>query len=281
MNAVIVVGTDGSAGATRAVMWAAQDAALKRSRLQIAHVLETARADVPYNPPREVAERLLAEAARSARELGPAVEVTVRLLAGHPATELRALAENADELVVGSRGLGGFASALLGSVSLGVAGRVHRPVVVVRPAAAAQGAAAQGAAAQAEIVVGVDGSADSEAALEYAVTEAALRQAPLRVVRAWQVPPHVMSFDPLAAQQEQAELVADLLAPWRDKHPEVSFTKDVVCAHPAAALVNASKNATLVVVGSRGRGQFAAAVLGSVSHGVLCHAHCPVAVVRR
>lgn len=189
MNAVIVVGTDGSPGATAAVVWAAEHAALKESQLQIVHVIEAAQADVSHDPPREAAERFLAEAARTARELSPGVEVTIRLPVGHPAAELRALAEQADELVVGTRGRGGFASAVLGSVSLSVAGHLHGPVVVVRPTAARHG----------DIVVGVDDSADSEAALAYALTEAAVRKAPLRVLRAWQVPPHVITFDQIAA----------------------------------------------------------------------------------
>ncbi|MEU6998694.1 universal stress protein, partial [Nonomuraea sp. NPDC046570] len=79
---------------------------------------------------------------------------------------------------------------------------------------------------------------------------------------------------------EESEAARQRLIPWRVKHPDVQMNESAVCEHPVSALAEASRTADLVVVGSRGLGGFASAVLGSVSHGILHHAHCPVAVVR-
>jgi nucleotide-binding universal stress UspA family protein len=277
MNDLIVVGTDGSPGADAALAWAADDAVRKGLRLELVHVLERGTYDLPRYPMPglleklgEAAEAMLAEKAEMVRTRWPGVEVTTRVKAGSATAELRMRAESAAELVVGSRGRGGFASALLGSVGLGVAGHAHGTVVVVRPAVAERG----------QVVAGLDATDSSEPALAYAFTEAALRHVPLRAVYAYDVPLHALSLNVERLRRSQYEFVRDRLAPWRAKHPEVDVIEDITSVHPVAALTEASKDAGLVVVGNRGHSGVAAAVLGSVSHGVLHHAHCPVAVVR-
>ncbi|WP_433427693.1 universal stress protein [Nonomuraea sp. CA-141351] len=278
MNDVIVVGTDGSPGADAALAWAAGDAARKGLRLELVHVIERGTYDLPRYPVPglletlgEAAEVMLEEKVQTVMAGWPGVEVATRVVTGSAVADLRARAESAAELVVGSRGRGGFASALLGSVSLGVAGHAHGTVVVVRAVAAERG----------QLVVGVDETDSSEPALAHAFAEASLRRAALRAVYAYAVPVHAVSLNLDRLQQAQYEFLRDRLVPWQAKHPEVNVIEDITSVHPVAALTEASRDADLVVVGNRGRGGMVSAVLGSVSHGVLHYAHCPVAVVRR
>jgi nucleotide-binding universal stress UspA family protein len=278
MNDVIVVGTDGSPGADAALAWAADDAARKGLRLELVHVIERGTYDLPRYPVPglletlgEAAEVMLEEKVQTVMAGWPSVEVATRVVTGSAVADLRARAESAAELVVGSRGRGGFASALLGSVSLGVAGHAHGTVVVVRATTAERG----------QLVVGVDETDSSEPALARAFAEASLRRAALRAVYAYAVPVHAVSLNLDRLQRAQYEFLRDRLVPWRAKHPEVNVIEDITSVHPVAALTEASRDADLVVVGNRGHGGMVSAVLGSVSHGVLHYAHCPVAVVRR
>jgi nucleotide-binding universal stress UspA family protein len=139
------------------------------------------------------------------------------------------------------------------------------------------------------IVVGVDGSTGSLAALGWAVDEARQRGTSLRVVMTWQMPqnygspiiwatgmnPSVDAKAVLAqAADSEAERLKDEVAP-----DDVPTTWDVVQGHPAWKLIDMSKGADLLVVGSRGHGGFVGAMLGSVSQHVVIHAHCPVVVV--
>ncbi|MET9342896.1 universal stress protein [Nonomuraea sp. NPDC003804] len=278
MTEQIVVGTDGSPDAAVAVAWAAGDAERKGARLHVVHVVDYAR----YSTPRfssmnlqdeltKAGQALLEHTAMDVRDNRPGLAVTTQLAVGHPVAELSVLSEDAAELVVGTRGLNALAGAVLGSVSLGVVSHARGVVVVAREAPPVGD----------EVVVGVDASEASRPALAHAFTEAARRRVPLRVVHAWQVPVHFISFDRDAALQAQTRALRDLVAPWRAERPDVEVIEDLVCAPPIIALVTAAKRAGLLVVGSRGRGGVkSAALLGSVSHGVLHRARCPVAVVR-
>ncbi|MEU1883590.1 universal stress protein [Streptosporangium sp. NPDC020072] len=279
MTAHVVVGTDGSPSAEAAVGWAAEDAVRRGGALRIVHVRE----DWRRGTPRELEESLTEEArgvletaASLARGRAPGVDVTTSLETGRPVEVLRREAEDAEQIVIGSRGRGGFAGLLLGSVSLSLAGHVAVPVVVVR---------GEEHGGHGGVVVGFDGSPESEAALEYAFGEAARRGAGLRALHAWQLPVMAVgsvAYTPLIEDISGTEerLATEILAPWRERHPEVEVEQTVLFEHPVFALGEASKAADLVVVGSRGLGGFGSAVLGSVSHGVLHHASCPVAVVR-
>jgi nucleotide-binding universal stress UspA family protein len=134
------------------------------------------------------------------------------------------------------------------------------------------------------VVVGIDDSSISEAALAFAFDAAAARGVGLVVVHAWSptaiddaLAP-VMDWD--AATAEEDALLAERLAGWERKHPEVAVRRTVVRNGAVRSLVAASREAQLVVVGSRGRGNATGLLLGSVSHGVLHASHCPVAIVR-
>ncbi|MFI7707446.1 universal stress protein [Nonomuraea sp. NPDC049480] len=279
---MITVGVDGSVTARAAVEWAANDAFRMRVPLRIVHAVDRTPYQVGRYPNPSLPDALLREGRRILREAEalvherqPTVEVTTQEVEGAPATVLRDQAKDATEIVVGSRGLGGFAGALLGSVSTQVAGHARCPVVVVRP---------EHRPVHGEVVVGVDDSPECEPALAYAFEQAKLRGATLRAVHAWQLPVHAFApeatYDMDEVRTAQHQVVRDRLNAAREEYPQVTVVEDVHAAHPVDALVEASGKADLLVVGSHGRGAMGSMVLGSVSRGALHHANCPVAVVR-
>ncbi|MDP4507140.1 universal stress protein [Nonomuraea turcica] len=269
----IVIGVDGSAPATAAVEWAAADAQRRELSMRILHVCE----QWPYRvDTTRYCAGTLAAAADRARALTRGVEVTTQLLSGNVVDTLIGESGSADSVVIGSRGLGGFAGMMVGSVSMGVAGHAAGPVVVVRETSVV---------VHGRVVVGYDGSEHSEAAMRYAVEQARAREVPLHVIYAWQAP--VVSTYAAAygsfledAYEQETETAQERVARWRDGNPDVAITDETVVGHPVNFLIEAGGTADLVVVGSRGLGGFASAVLGSVSHAVLHHLRCPVAVVR-
>ncbi|MEO3867627.1 universal stress protein [Nonomuraea sp. B12E4] len=280
---MIIVGVDGSVTSRAAVEWAANDALRMRVPLRIVHAVDRSWYQVGRFPIDDVPDTLLREGRRILREAlalvherQPSVEVTTQDVEGTPAVVLCDQAKDATEIVVGSRGLGGFAGALLGSVSTQVAVQARCPVVVVR--------GERRPVPYGEVVVGVDDSAECEPALACAFEQAKLRGAALRVVHAWQLPVHAYApevaydMDEIRAAQHQG--VRDRLAAFRKDYPQVEVIEHVPVAHPVAALTEASGRADLLVMGSHGRGPLGSALLGSVSRGVLHHANCPVAVVR-
>jgi len=289
MSAHIVVGVDGSEPAMAAVRYAATDAVRRGCGLRIVHVAEPWAHETLTGEARRrsgAAERaalhvtycegVLSAAEAAARERQPDVEVTTELRTGRVVETFLAESARAEQVVLGSRGLGGFAGLVLGSVTMGVAGHAAAPVVVVRE---------EPATVYGEVVVGFDAHPVSQAALEYALEEAARRGSRLRAVFAWQPPafsPAILGYTPVWEDAFEAERTAAhrLLEPWREKFPRVELIESTVCGHPVPALRDASERADLVVVGSRGLDILGSAVLGSVSHGVLHHVRRPVAVVR-
>jgi nucleotide-binding universal stress UspA family protein len=167
---------------------------------------------------------------------------------------------------------------MLGSTSVAVAARAACPVVVVRQLPEVE-------SWRPGVVVGADGSEASAEALRYAFAQAVDRELPLKVVHVW--PPRVTraflapalraSLATIAASDEA--LVAEEVARWAEKYPEVKVHRHVLRANPVKALVDHSRGAELLVLGCRVRAEARGIVLGSVSQGVLQHAHCPVAVV--
>jgi nucleotide-binding universal stress UspA family protein len=139
------------------------------------------------------------------------------------------------------------------------------------------------------IVVGVDGSARAQTALQFAVREAALREAKLRIVCAWEVPPAVYAGG-FAPGLDQAALdgfragaetiVREAIAAAKELQPAIDCEGKALEGQPAEVLLDEGRDADLIVVGNRGHGGFASLLLGSVSHQVVQHAHCPVTVVR-
>jgi nucleotide-binding universal stress UspA family protein len=198
---------------------------------------------------------------------------------GDPAVVLAGESKRAELVVLGDRGLGGFTGLLLGSVAVALSAHAACPVVVVR------GVEADPAVSRPEpVVVGVDGSQGSTAAVDFAVESAVLRGVPLVAVHAWRDVLVDATMAPLvdwdAVESDEREVLAERLAGTRAEHPDLVLRRLVVRDRPARALVDESRNAQLVVVGSRGRGGMQGLLLGSVSQQLLHHAHCPVAVVR-
>ncbi|WP_253775195.1 universal stress protein [Goodfellowiella coeruleoviolacea] len=270
MTHPVVVGVDGSAPAVAAALWAAAEAELRQAPLVVLVVND--------DPEREDhATSAAHEAADQCRQRSPGVDVVEEVVHGHVVEELLARSARSQLVVLGSRGRGGFASMLLGSVSTSVASHAHCPVVVVRGGGKATG----------PVVVGVDDSPASDAALEFAFGMAAEHRASLVAVQAWQEAAFGFTFidtTPLpdwdVVGQRIATHLAEKLAAWHQQYPAVHTLVLDRRSHPVVALTDVAQAARLLVVGHRGRGGFAGMLLGSVAHGVLHHAACPVAVVR-
>jgi nucleotide-binding universal stress UspA family protein len=287
MNRPVVVGVDGSPPSLVAAEHAAR-AAVQRSRpLHLVHgYLHPLGYGVPVNPydlglpaPTEDGQKMLEQAAADLVERWPGLAVEVRQVAGGPGATLVEESRRAELVVVGSRGLGGFAGLLLGSVGTQVASHAHCPVLVVRPAEEPIPVAGP-------VLVGVDGSEPAELAVGQAADEATRRGTGLVLTHVRppdgerRVPDEVAET-PAAAHAESAELLATAAAAVRGSHPGLPVEGRVLrAAKPEQALIEASGDAALVVVGSRGRGGFAGMLLGSVSQALVQHAHCPVLVAR-
>jgi nucleotide-binding universal stress UspA family protein len=283
----IVVGVDGSEVSLEAVEWAAAEAAARHRRLRVVHAFIWPLLRVPVGPStygpvdgglQAAAQRILDKALLRAKESAPGVDVSTVMPVGAPVPVLLSEIEDAPLVVLGSRGLGGFSGLLVGSTGVQVATHAPCPVIVVRPVSAEPPNSMAD-----QVVVGVDGSALSVAAIEFGFAEAV--RLGVGVVAVHVVASRVPgdgSVDVLTEEHapEQARVLAESLAGWQEKHPDMPIRRVVLRGHAGRALAEASKGARLLVVGSRGLGSFRGMLLGSVSHAVLHHAHCPVAVVR-
>lgn len=284
----VVAGVDGSEPALHAVRWAAHEAVRRGVPLRLVHVCHL----MPVRHPRQVApppeyrdaileqgRHWLAEAEEAARHAQPGLVVSTDLREGIAADVLIGQSRSARLMVVGSRGLGGFGALLLGSVSVALAAHSHSPVAVVRTPAEDTGAG--------PVLVGVDGSELSEAAVVFAFETAAARGVPVIALHtwfdtdvsgAWAAIPATIDWEYLGKQAEQA--LTEAMAPWRARFPDVEVREVVERERPARALLRHGAGAALIVVGSRGRGAVAGLGLGSVSQTLLHHAERPVVVVR-
>ncbi|MFB4267949.1 universal stress protein [Nonomuraea sp. GTA35] len=282
MNHVIVVGVDGSDAATAAVEWAADDAARAGARLRIVHAVGRTPYEIAmFATPGQgdaimvSAQSVLDDAEAVARKRQPGIEVGCELLQGAATAALRNQAGDSAEIVIGGSGLGGLPGAALGSVSAHVAGHAHGPVVVVR---------SDPDTTHGEVVVGLEDYPACEPALAYAFEQARLRASTLRAVYAWQPPAHAhipdSAYDLDEIHAAQCRIAAVILQGWRQRYPQVPVIEDVRRTHPVDALVSASAQADLVVVGSQGRGAIGTVMLGSVTLGILHGARSSVAVVR-
>ncbi|GAA1880203.1 universal stress protein [Streptantibioticus ferralitis] len=280
---IVVVGFDRSQAASRALAWAADEAARRETELHILHALgvylpETTHQGVPDKDLLE-AEEDLEQAARRAQEGRDGLVVTWEAVWDEPVAALIRMTRQVALAVVGARGLNRFSAVLLGSVSQRVAAHSAGPVVVVRGTQDKANVAVPGA-----VVLGA-APGESPDAVEFAFAEAARWHAPLHVVRAWMYPQVLPGYlaVPLSdaeeyVAKERAEL-ADMLASGRYAFPDVDVTEEIRPTEPEEALINASHTARLVVVGARRHRPPFSMPLGKVVQRVLHHADCPVAVV--
>lgn len=282
----VVAGVDGSDSALDAVRWAAHEAVRRRVPLRLVHAfawphgrhIGEPRLGDYHTIMLNAARAMVATAANVAREVEPDAEIEEQVIVGFPVPVLESESERAQVLVVGNRGLGGITGLFVGSVATTLAARSACPLVVVRGLSRAEELTTR------PVVVGVDGTPNSEGAIAFAFEAAAARRVPLVAVHAWwdllldpTVAPMV-DFDAFAS--EEAEVLSERLAGWTEKYPDVPVERVLARDRPAHQLVKQAERAQLVVVGTRGRGALAGLVLGSVSHALLHSSPCPVAVVR-
>jgi nucleotide-binding universal stress UspA family protein len=281
----IVVGVDGSRSALDAALWAADEAAQRRLPVRLVHAEDFARACAGgVAPPQSffdelqaAGEQVLADAAAAIRRRHPELDLEVHL---DPAGSVPALIEQtggARLLVLGSRGLGGFRGMLAGSTAAALVAHGHCPVAVIRGVTPDAAVPEEGS-----VVVGVDGSAIGEAAIATAFDEASWRGAELVAVHSWREHPAERGETgrSAAARESEHELLAERLAGWQEKYPDVAVRRVLAEGAPVECLLDAAGHAQLVVVGSRGRGGFAGMLLGSTSQALIHHATCPLLVVR-
>ncbi|WP_158888104.1 universal stress protein [Amycolatopsis anabasis] len=288
-NPAIVVGVDGSDRALHAVRWAALSAARHRAPLRLVHAAAFpdlfVGAAVP--PPPGVKDllrargwKLLREARRLAESVAT-VDLHTEVVPDLPAPYFVEASKSARMLVLGASGRGQFTGLLAGSITVNLAAHAHCPVVAVR------GEGWEEARGDRPVVVGIDGSPASEPAIEYAFAEASARDVGLVAVHAWGDGDFASVFaeaelyfewEPLGDSERR--LLAERLAGWSEKYPDVPVERVVVRDRPRHELLTRSKSAQLVVVGSRGRGGFGGLLLGSTSQALLHRADCPVMIAR-
>ncbi|MFE0752009.1 universal stress protein [Gordonia sp. NPDC058843] len=297
MTASTIVGIDGSATARAAACWAARDARLHNSPVELISAAcpsagLVAESPQALEPLRRRAERALSESRRAIAEssgagvaTSPADPVATRVECAPPIPTLLDASAAARMLVVGNRGHRAGDRVALGSVAVALAEHCRSPLTVVHdpgPAAPEQMSAA--------VVVGVDGSPASRRAAAAAFAEAAVRGVPLTVVHAWtdsdgsDRDPTTLSLDhDLIAWRKLRTRVAawldDELSILRRDHPAVLVRSSISRDRPARALLDHAQAAQLVVLGARGRGGFERMLLGSTSLAVLRRARCPVMVI--
>lgn len=283
----IVVGYDGSPASEMAAHWAADETERRHTRMRLVHVLALPVASSPMGlavtlqsePLRLAAEQLLDQTRRRIRSEHPGLDIDMVVEFGGTAASLLQEATEAALVVLGSRGLGEFRDLTAGSVSAHVATHAHCPVVVIPPRWNSEGANG--------IVVGVDGSEVSAAAVDFAFEQAQARGTTLTAVLAWNDPVRTgpgdllpLVYDLDALEQEAAAVLAESIAGHAEKYPDVEVRQELVRGHADDVLIDVGRSAELLVVGSRGRGAFRGLLLGSTSRSLVHYAPCPVAVVR-
>jgi nucleotide-binding universal stress UspA family protein len=287
----IVVGIDGSPASDLALDQAADEAARRHVPLEVLHALEGDLghgADEHGRTLRRNARATADRATERARRSHPDIAVVTTVEHADAVTALKEASDRAALLVVGSRGFGGFAGLLMGSVSLPVAATTNCPVLVVRPHGRPSIDTTGPAAADTDggIVIGV-ADRDCSPAVEAAFAQAQARGLPLHAVHAWTHPTAYAAAVPYWPgvefindwRSEAGRTLAAAIAPFREKYPDVAVTEDVVLDTASHALLDASAKADLVVLAAHRRTARLGANLGRVTHAVLHHATTPVLLV--
>lgn len=285
----IVVGVDGSAPSRVAIDWAARNAARRGAPLTLVHVLPGAVVQAWIQVPlpatfvedeKQAAREILADAVAvvdAATEGGERVRVDQKVVSGQPISALADLTKDAEMIVVGSRGLGKWERRLLGSVSTGLVQHAHCPVAVIHdedPLIPHPD--------RAPVVVGIDGSPASEHATAIAFDEASRRGVDLVAVHTWRDAGYELpGAGWTEVQPEEEMLLAERLAGWQERYPDVTVHRVLHPDQPGRSLLDEAEKGQLLVVGSHGRGGFAGMLLGSVSSQVVQSSRIPVIVARR
>ena len=296
MNPGVVVGVDGSSSSKRAVQWAAHEARMRNLPLTLVHVVVTPSwgpapwllSNDPLPLPAEEdpaleksGRKIIADAIKIAEDSTHGTgrpEINSELFFSVPVPTLVDLSKEAQMVVVGRRGQHRLRGILLGSVSTGLIHHAHCPVAVIGDAAPIGPKNSRR-----PVVVGIDGSPASELATAIAFDEASWRRVDLIALHAWSDPDlsKGLSMEWTAQQSIAIKNLAERLAGWRERYPDVTVHPRVVWDNPATHLLDEAKSAQLLVVGSHGRGGFAGMLLGSVSTAVAHAARFPVIVARQ
>ncbi|WP_395729215.1 universal stress protein [Nakamurella sp.] len=285
----IVVGVDDSDAATQAARWAADEASRRHCELRLVHGFTlpavagypefSADSDDLPEVMRRDGEAMLDQVATDLRRRHPGLTVTTRLVYERTSVVLRSESAGAVLTVVGSGGESRLSGALLGSVTLAAASTGPAPVAIVHIGDRER--------TSGPVVVGIDGTATSDDAVGFAFHEASIRRAELLAVHVWNdlvVPgSHRLQnplLDPERIRQQEREVLAERIAGWADKYPDVAVRQILVEGRAVPSLLEYAQQAQLLVVGSHGRGGFAGMLLGSTSHALIVHSAVPVVVVR-
>jgi len=284
----IVVGVDGSAASNAAVSWAAREAVMRQTPLTLLHVVNPGVSPWAQAPlldefavwQKNEGRRILADALKIARDNAidsPGISIESELMRSETVPTLVDLSREAKLVVVGNEGRGALARAVLGSVTSSLIRRAHCPVAVIRDEEPQMPHLAQ-----APVLVGIDGSPASQLATAIAFDEASRRGVNLVAVHAWSDREiiELPGLDWSAVEAEEARILAEGLAGWQERYPDVTVHRLLVCDRPARVLAENSDTAQLVVLGSHGRGGFAGMLLGSVSNAVVQSVRTPVIVAR-
>ncbi|MGW2374710.1 universal stress protein [Kitasatospora sp. NPDC001683] len=275
----VVLGVDALDTGRMTAVWAADEAHRRGLPLRLVHAAPSLFHEFGVfdegryrKALRQRADQALDRAASTARERHPGLELITAVDEDFPALVLYRESVHAELMVLGSRRLGRTAELLSTySVTVPVSAQSPCPVVVVRdPEHVTQDPP--------YVVVGVDGSPSSQAAVAFALDLAAERRAALRAIWVWQRPP-VGNLDEPATERILRRLLVESTAGRHERHPDVTVTHELVHGHPVEELGAASEHALAVVVGRRGQGGFTGMRLGSVPHGLLHRAHCPIVIV--